>query len=140
MREVVSSKRVKRAWDNTKRGLEFLHLTEFLLHLSRSDALALLILALTRPVGWGAIGFLAVVWSVWFKVRNSQEVRRMDDHEKEETRELVPPTAEAGELTIVAPNVSQNLADLARQGIGVKITIELKPVILRLTPQDNGIS
>ena len=64
----------------------------------------------------------------------------MDDHEKEETRELVPPTAEAGELTIVAPNVSQNLADLARQGIGVKITIELKPVILRLTPQDNGIS
>jgi hypothetical protein len=128
MREGVSLKRVKRAWDTLKSVLEYLHLTEFLLHVSHSDTLALLVLAFTRPAGWAAIGVLAVLWSVWFKVRNSQEeVLRMDDHEKDEKQELPPPAVVPAELTIPAPNVPQNLADLARQGIGVKITIELKP-------------
>ncbi len=52
----------------------------------------------------------------------------MDDQEKEVKQELPVPTAEPAELPIATPDVSQNLADLARQGIGVKITIiELKP-------------
>ncbi|MDP9194438.1 MAG: hypothetical protein M3P06_22290 [Acidobacteriota bacterium] len=112
-----------------KSALEHLHLTDFLLHVSHSDALALLILALTRPAGWVAIGVLAVLWSVWFRVRKSQEeVLHMDDQEKEVKQELPVPTAEPAELPIATPDVSQNLADLARQGIGVKITIiELKP-------------
>ena len=127
--EGVSLTRVKRAWKTVKSVLEYLHLTDFLLHVSHSDALALLILAFTRLAGWVEIGVLAVLWYVWFRARKSQEeVLHMHDQKKEEKQEFPVPTVEPAELPIATPNVSQNLADLARQGIGVKITIiELKP-------------
>ncbi len=129
MREGVSLKRVKRAWKALKDTLEYVHLTDFLLHVSHSDALALLILAFTRPLGWLAIVFLALVWSYWLKRQISQEeVLRMDD-KKDERPALPVAKVEAAEVTITAPNVPQNLVDLAKQGIGSKITItiELKP-------------
>jgi hypothetical protein len=60
--EGVSKKEVKRVWDAVRGGLEYLHLTDFLLHLSHSDALAIVILILTRPDGWLGIALLTALW------------------------------------------------------------------------------
>ena len=110
------------------RVLEYAHLSQFLLHLAHSDVLALLILTFTRPAGWVALGLVAILWSIWFTLRMTQEeVVRMEDCEKGEGQAQEAAAAEP-ELMIAAQNVPQNLAELARQGIGVKITIELKPL------------
>lgn len=129
MSEGVSFRTVHRAWEALKSTLEYLHLTEFVLHVSHSDVFSLLILAFTCPQGWIAISSVAAAWSLWLKLhRPRQEGTGMNATDQGTNRELpAPPTHEPAALTIVAPSVLQSLAELAQQGVGVKIVIELTP-------------
>lgn len=127
IRKRVSMERLMRPWSTFKSALEYLHLTEFLLHLGQSDALALLILAFTRPAGWVGVAILAALWSVWLTVQPDKEVPQMVHNEKEQAAELPAAKLDPAEITLPTPNIPQNLVDLAKQGICVKITIELKP-------------
>jgi hypothetical protein len=121
--EGVSPKRVRRVWEAVRGGLEALHLTDFLLHVSHSDALALLILILTRPDGRLGMALLAVFW-FWFKVRRSAQEAVMNRDAKQKVE--VPTDAPPVEVLIPTPNVPQSLVDLAKQGLDVTITIRLK--------------
>lgn len=101
-----------------RRVLESIHLTKFLW----TDGYALLVLAFTRPADWTTVAVLAVL--LWFAFIGQGDP--MDNPEKENNPEPSP----------VVTNVDinpQHLADLARQGIGVKITI------IELTPAEMAV-
>jgi len=124
--EGVPKKAIERVLVAVRAGLEYLHLTDFLLHVSHSDALALVFLILARPDGWLGIALLAALWWLWFKVRPSgQEVRVDLDTEKVEVSTARQPV----EVGIPTPNVPQGLVDLAKQGLDVTITIRLKSAV-----------
>lgn len=126
IREGVSVKRVKRALRAFKETLAEIHLVEFILHVPHSELLALVMVAIARPQGWVAIGFLAAGLTWWLRSRRSQEVV-MDEHEADKRQESPVDQVQSGDLTFLAPTVPQNLVDVAKQGIGVKITIEIMP-------------
>lgn len=127
IREGVSVKRVKRVWTAFKETLTEIHLVEFILHVPHSELLALVMVAIARPEGWMVIGFLAAGLTWWLTSRRSQEVV-MDEHDADKRQERPVGQVPSPVLTFGAPNVPQNLVDVAKQGIGVKITIELLPL------------
>ena len=125
IRECVSSRRLERAWKALKEGLDGVHFAEFLLQIPHSEVLALLVTVIASPQRWLVGALIAAGWTWCFRKRPWEEVAPVNDNVEKE-QDCPIPEPPLGELTFATPSV-QNLLDLAKQGIGVKITIELKP-------------
>jgi hypothetical protein len=126
IREGVSLKRIKRVLKAIKDALAEADLADWILHAPQSELLALVMLAFAKLEGWVVVGLITAGFA-WLMLQDSEEVLPMKDTETETKpgRPVTgePPTA----VTIPAWNVPSNFVEIAKQGIGVRIIIELKP-------------
>lgn len=124
-REGLSSKRIRRKWQAVKTALEDIHLIHFVLHFPDTEVLALFLVTVASPWAWVGVVVLAA-W-IWRRLWRAQSLVRMNGH-KTKKRHPAARKHSPRNRAITAPDVPRPLADLAREGIGVKITIELKPL------------
>lgn len=113
-----------RTLETVKNTLEYLHLTEFLLHVSQSEVMSLLLVAVTSSPGWTIFSAMAVVGLMWTRGRDEGKRARADT---EAPSGAVVTKQEHRELATVVADVPRALRDFVGQGVSVRIVIELTP-------------